>query len=318
MNTNKLHRFLVIRTDRIGDVILSTPVPSAIKCSYPGAYISMMVNPYTKQIVSGHPDIDNIILDDREKEHKGLAGLIKLARHLRFYHFDVAILLHPTFRLALLCWLAKIPVRVGTAYRAYSWLFNQKLRQHRKKSARHELDLNLDLASVIGARLNQVQFSINIPQKADENVNKILTQKGIASNQPFIVIHAGSGGSALDWPLEKFGRLANRIQTNLAVPVICTGGNKEAAIVDQVVSASKINLIRLDGLLSIKELAALLKRSSLTIANSTGPLHLAVAVGSKVIGLYCPILPCSPNRWGTLQSDGFRHPSPCRNMRNMY
>ncbi len=290
-------RFLVVRTDRIGDVVLSTPVLTAIKSSYPGAYVAMLVREYTREVVADHPDLDEVIIDDPNGCHRGF-GLWRLASQLKEHRFDVALVLHPTFRLAFLSWLAGIPVRAGSGYRAYSFLFNRKIYQHRKNSGRHELDLNLEMAAGIGATIDCVQFKFHIPNQAEAKVADLLEQNGISDSRPFVVIHPGSGGSALDWPAEKFGQLADAIQKTLEIPVVITGIKAEAELVSRVQAAAGSPVLRAQGISTIKELAALLRRASLVVANSTGPLHIAVAVGTEVIGLYCPIAPCLPERWG--------------------
>ena len=298
MIQEKYHRFLIVRTDRMGDVILSTPVLTAIKQSYPHAETTMLIRDYTKDLISGHPDLDNYLIDDDAQKGQGIFGLFKLAKKLNSKKFDVALILHPTFRLALACRLAKIPMRIGTAYRLYSFLFNNKVHRHRKNTGRHECDLNLEMAKTIGAKTEKVAFKFYIPATAFQRVENILAQNGIDENSPFVVIHPGSGGSALDWPLQKFGKLAQKIQNDVTLPVVLTGSSSEVGLVSRVQKAANNRCIRVDGELATKELAALLKRATLVIANSTGPLHLAVAVGTSVVGLYCPIVPCRPERWG--------------------
>lgn len=297
-NLKNSKRFLVIRTDRIGDVVLSTPVLTAIKHSFSDAFTAMLVRPYTRDIVSGHPDLDLILEDDNRGCHKGLSGMFALAKEIRKYKFDIVLILHPTLRLALLCWLARIPLRVGTSYRLYALLFNRKVFHHRKTSNRHELDLNLDLTRAIDADLINPKLTLFVTKTEINKIVDRLKDGGLKPNDPYIVIHPGSGGSAMDWPLQKFGELAQRIINELKYPVILTGNKAEKSIVDQVVNAAHEDLIRFDGELSIKELAALLKMAKLLITNSTGPLHMAVALETEVVGLYCPIHPCAPERWG--------------------
>ncbi len=295
MDISRIKRLLVIRTDRIGDVILSTPVLTEIKKHFDSSFTAMMLNPYTKDVVSGHPDVDKIIIDDMDGIHKGISGLKKLVTELKEYRFDAALVLHPTPRLALLCFLGGIPVRAGTGYRYYSFLFNKKIYRHRKTSGRHELDLNLEILSAVGVRPGKVAFKFFIPDKAEQKINTLLKANNITGH--FVVLHPGSGGSALDWPAESFGQLAAQIQKKLKLPVVATGSASESELID-LIEQQAPGIIRLDGQLNIKELAALLKKSSLVVANSTGPLHLAVAVGADVIGLYCTKTACGPERWG--------------------
>lgn len=291
-------RILVIRTDRIGDVVLSTPVLTALRQGFPSAFIAMMVRPYTRELVSGHPHADEILIDDSTGEHAGLSGFFRLLRLVRGRHFDTVLLLHPSFRLALLCFLAHIQRRSGTGYRAYSFLFNHRVYHHRRESGRHELDLNLDLARALGAPLDRVTFFLHIPEEARDAAASLLEQAGLSIGRGFVILHPGSGGSAMDWPLSGFAVLADRIMGELALPVVITGNKAEAQLVDRLCSLMQKQPLRLDGVLSIKELLALLSWARLLVANSTGPLHMAVAVGCPVVGLYCPLAACAPVRWG--------------------
>lgn len=291
-------RILVLRTDRIGDVVLSTPVLTALRNRFPHAHIAMLLRPYTAELVRGHPHLDELLTEERTGRHAGLAGFFRLLGELRRRRFDMALLLHPSLRLAMLCFLAGIGHRVGTGYRAYAPLFNHRIYQHRKGSGRHELDLNLDLARAVGADLAPVRFYLAIPDSARQRLRERLQLQGVPPETPFIVLHPGSGGSARDWPLSGFAALADRIQDELALTVVLTGTSAERPLVDELVQRMRTRPVRLDGQLEIKELLALLEQARVMVANSTGPLHMAVAVGCRVVGLYCPLQACAPERWG--------------------
>jgi len=289
---------LILRTDRIGDVILSTPVATALKRRYPEAKVSMMVRPYTQEILQGHPDIDEILVYDPEGEHKGGGGFLRLLGEIKERKFDLALVLHPHLRLALLLFFARVKIRIGTGYRFYSFLFNRRVYEHRKLAQKHELEYNMDVAQKAGADPREVKFKFFIPEEAKRKVNSILKTFGIADGERFIILHPGSGGSARDWPLENFSQLAKKMISELGVHVIITGERGEKSLIDRIMRPPKAKLHRCDGQLTLKELAALIQRADLVISNSTGPMHLAVALGREVLAFFCPIIPCSPKRWG--------------------
>jgi len=308
-------RILVLRTDRIGDVVLSTPVLTALRHRFPHVHIAMLLRPYTADLVRGHPHLDAVLLDDPTGRHAGLPGFFRLWREVRRGRYDTALLLHPSLRLALLCFLAGIAHRVGTGYRAYALLFNHRVYQHRKGSGRHELDLNLDLARAVGADLLSVRFYLTVSERERSRVQELLQQAGLQPGLPFIVVHPGSGGSARDWPLPHFAALADRIQEELGLTVVLTGSKAEAPLLERMCNLMRTRPVRLDGQLSIKELLALLGQARVLVANSTGPLHMGVAAGCRVVGLYCPLLVCAPERWGPYgQRDAVLLPPvpPCR------
>lgn len=293
-----LQRILVVRTDRIGDVLLSTPVLSVLREHRPTGYLSIMVNPYTCEVVDGHPALNEILVDDITGRHRGIRGFIRLIRDIRIRRFDTIIVLHPTFRLAVLGFLAGIPLRVGSGYRAYSLLFNHRIYEHRKDASQHEVDYNLHLLSGLGMSTSHAKPQITVTEAARHKMTTRLAQWGVLPHESLIVLHPGSGGSARRWPGSSFAALADQLASEADVRVILTGGTTERDLVEEVIRQMKTRPITLVGETTIKELTALLEITRLCVTNSTGPLHLAAAVGTPTVALYCPIIPCSPIRWG--------------------
>ena len=295
-----LSNILLVRTDRIGDVVLSLPCAAFLKRALPGARVTFLAREYTAPLVRLSPDVDAVVSDDPADTARALAAKLRDGR------FDAAVLLHPTARLARALWLARVPVRAGTAYRLYSFLLNRRVRQHRKYGLRHELEHNLDLIarglgleypSMNGERM-AFPPRIDIP---DALVASASARVGIPDREPYIVVHPGSGGSAMDWPLERFAELTDRIlDTEAGIPntgVVVTLGPGEEQLKGRLQQHLKSTPIWASGL-TLPELAAVLSRAALVVANSTGPLHIAAAAGTRVIGLYCPVAPCHPRRWG--------------------
>jgi len=292
MDSMNVRNILVVRTDRLGDVILTLPLLPVLKRTFPAASVYMLIKPYTAELVQGHPDLDGIIPYDDAVSFWELLAMIKSRK------FDIVIVTYPTFRLALLMFLARIPIRVATGYRWYSLLFNKRVYEHRKDAKRHEVEYNLNLAKAIGCDVSQVEFYLDIPQSAREVAKAIRKRFDISDNDTVVILHPGSGGSARDWKPKRFGELGERLVSETDANVIVTGGKGEDALVSEVMRYISHNAYPLVDELSLKELAALICSVSLFISNSTGPIHIAAAVGTPVIGLYSPIIACSPRRWG--------------------
>lgn len=293
---NSYRRILVIRTDRIGDVVLSLPVVTALRRKYPEAYLAMLIQPAVREIIENHPDLNKVLLD--EEKTAGIKGLLSLIRNLRSERFNVALVLHPTLRLAVAIAMANIPVRVGTGYRFYSFLFNQRVWEHRKNSLRHEVEYNLSLAEKLSTNVSEVTFRFPVSPAASRSVKEFLGRIGIKEKKPLILLHPGTRGSALEWSRKRFAQLADRLTKGLKAQVLVTGGKGEEAVVKEVLAETSEKVWKAVGCLNLKELAALLKMADLLIANSTGPLHIGVAVGTEVIGIFPPIIPASVRRWG--------------------
>lgn len=285
-----VRKILLVRTDRIGDVVLSLPMLPLLKKKYPTASISVLVRPYTKELVEHHSCVSEVILWDEQKSIKAFVALLKAK------HFDIAILPYPRFNLALITFLAGIPLRAGTGYRWYSFFFNKRIYEHRKDAKRHEVGYNLNLLSTLGIDLGaDPQFEFTIPDDVEKNVDTMLKADGVSQ---FVVLHAGSGGSARDWSIDRFAQLGDQLQEDLQYRVVLTGGKNDEQLVAALASKMRTVPINYSGRFSLKELGALYRRASMFVSNSTGPLHIASMVGTPVVAFYPPIIQCSPNRWG--------------------
>jgi heptosyltransferase-2 len=290
-------KILVVRTDRIGDVVLSLPIISILKSAFPSSTISFLLRSYTRELAAEQKGLDRILLYDVDHVEK---PFVRMLSELRREKFDAVVVTYPTARLAFLMYLAAIPLRVGTGYRWYSVLFNRKIYEHRKTAEKHESEYNLSLLRGLGV----TQFvasspKLVIPDEARMEAREALRTLKLGADAPLILLHPGSGGSARDWKPERFGALAEKL-TLRGNNVIVTGGPGEESLVQQVVQAAQGRALALPSPLSLKALAALIETANVFVANSTGPLHIAAAVGTPVVGFYPPILQCSSKRWGPL------------------
>jgi heptosyltransferase III len=293
----KPENLLIVRTDRIGDVVLSLPLAELVKKHFPDCQITFLLKDYTKSLVEGHPFIDDILI---LKEKKNKISLFDNIWQIKKNSYDAAIIVYPTFITSLILFLSGIHKRIGTGYRWYSLLFNYKVFEHRKNALKHELEYNVNLLKYFGiedeVNPSNVNFNLKITQREDERVRTILRVKGIDLEKPVIIIHPGSGGSAVDLPIKKFIELIDTIYENLKAEIIITGSKSEMDLCHNLFIPGKTK--NLAGLFDLGELKALINHSDIFIANSTGPLHIAAALGKYVIGFYPKIAQCSSKRWG--------------------
>jgi ADP-heptose:LPS heptosyltransferase len=214
-----LKRFLIVRTDRIGDVILTLPMAKAVKKQFPDAYIVMLIRRYTTELVEDDQNVDKILFyDDSDR----LVPFFQLVASMRAQQFDVVFHTHPRFRLALITWLARIPIRAGTGYRWYSFLFNRKIYEHRKDAKRHELEYNLNLLTTIGCTVDPasvapiLEVKIQSIQKVRDILNRIGALKILAGSvidlHSFRIRQLSSlAAGTNDFSLTKFIELLDRL-----------------------------------------------------------------------------------------------------------
>lgn len=288
-------RIVLFRTDRLGDVVLALPVVRALKARLPETRIDMVTAPAHTSLAALQPEISRVFAH----VYRGPTGLASLARVLAGSGYAMAVHLYPRPLQALAAFLARIPLRVGTAYRAYSVLFNHRVPLHRKTMTEHEAASNLKLVGFLGVAPGKPTAGIRVPDAARQRVQALLKcEAGYSERAPFVVLHPGSGGSSLTWPGDHFATLGRGLAAS-GLPVVLTGTERDRPIVDSVYRGlDRHRVVNLCGRLDLPHLAALLSESALTVSNSTGPLHLADALGRKVIGLYSRHLYASAIRWG--------------------
>jgi ADP-heptose:LPS heptosyltransferase len=291
-------RFLVIRTDRVGDVILSTPVLEAIKSHFPKSHLAMMVSSYAADVVKNNPNLDDVIIDDPENGHKGIKGFFLLLKEIKRRDFDVGILLRPTLRLSLLLFLAGIRYRIGTGYRFYQMFFNQKIYIHRKLNLRHEVNYNFDLLKPLGIAPQRISPQVYLCPEEERFAHQIWGEFKITPEDTVVVIHPGSGNSSLNLPPRRFAQVADELVEKINAKIILTGIEREKGMVDFIMNEMEHSVIDLTGRTKLRELASVLKNCDVVISNSTGPMHLAVALGTPTVAIFCPIFAAGPIRWG--------------------
>jgi len=145
-----VNNILIVRTDRIGDVVLTTPSIKALRDAFPEARISLLVAPLTKDLVDGLEGVDEVLVDDRKGEHRGLNGYRTLIRQLKSREFDLAVIYHTKKRTNLLCALAGIPRRIGYKNDKLGILLTDRLIDQRHEGKKHEAQYCLNVLARSG------------------------------------------------------------------------------------------------------------------------------------------------------------------------
>jgi ADP-heptose:LPS heptosyltransferase len=275
-------KVVIVRNDRIGDVVLTLPMAEVLKRSGE-CVIYFMGRDYTRELVEASPYIDEFINWD---ELKNLSAF-DIAKRLKQYKFDEVYMVSPGFKVSLAFFLAGVKIRTGTGYRWYSFLFNKKIFEHRKTAEKNELEYNLSMLGWQGDYNFPPDFFARIPkfEKFPLDRSKILT-----------IIHPGSGGSAADLPLEKFKELTAKLCADGRFQVYLTGSKEEIFKCETVKGESNAQILA--GTFALGELISFIKEANLFISNSTGPLHIAAAAGCFTVGFYPRVVACSAERWG--------------------
>jgi heptosyltransferase-3 len=290
-------KILISRTDRMGDLILAIPFIETLKARYPESKIQVIASDYAAPVLWNNPHIDGIIEVDRQTLQNDSQYQDTIVTRLKREEFRAVIVLFPERQVSRLFKKAEISIRIGTIGRFHFYLFNRYLRHSRKKNAKHESEYNFDFLKFFRAGPIVKTPRIYLRDEEKEKARELLKAGSIENG--FVVLHPGSGGSSYRWPLDKFIRLYDNLSKN-GISAIITGSAEEGRLIDSLSSKPTVPLKKITGETDLRILAAVLSLADLVVANSTGPLHLAAAVGTKVVGLYPADQKMSSKRWGPL------------------
>ncbi|MDD5128773.1 MAG: lipopolysaccharide heptosyltransferase II [Candidatus Omnitrophica bacterium] len=304
----KYKRILIVRTDRIGDVLLSTPVIKALRQKYPQAYISMIVSPYARDIVEANPYLDEVIIYDKDIKHKSWMRSLKFASRLRKKRFDLAVILHPTNRMHLIAFLAGIPLRLGYN-RKFGFLNNLRKKHSKQEGLRHEAEYNLDLFKELGISGNARDLFMPIKEESEEWARDLLASNGIKETDKLLAINPGASCPSKIWPADRFAQVAEILAKQYNLKILVVAGAKDIPQANMVARKLGDKALNLSGKTSLSHLASMLKRCSLFISNDSGPVHIASSLGVPVISIFGRNQPgLSPRRWGPLgKRDKYLH-----------
>jgi len=291
-------RILVVRTDRIGDVLLSTPVIKALRDRYPHAYIAVMVSPYAKDIVDDNPYLDEVIIYDKDGKHKKWHCSVKFALNLKKKKFNLAVILHPTNRVHLVTFFAGIKRRIGYE-RKLGFLLTERIKHAKQLGQKHELEYSLDLVRYLGITPQDKSIFMPIRTESEKWVEELLKQENIKETDKLLAIHPGASCPSKIWPSERFAEAADKLTEKYGFKIVVIAGPRDMRIAEMVISHMCTPTINLAGKTSVSQLASVLKRCQLFISNDSGPVHIASAVGTPVISIFGRNQKgLSPTRWG--------------------
>lgn len=288
----------LVRTDSIGDVMLSLPMAGVIKSEWPNCRVIFIGKSYTEPVIRNCKHIDSFMNVDDLRALSGKDAIIAIKEE----KIDAIVHVFPEKDIVKWAKQAAIPVRVATARRFFTFLnCNYRLWYSRKKSELHESELNikmlgsLDLASYYKTDTISNWYGFGARGKLPFELESLLNQ----SSEKKVVLHPKSKGSAVEWSVENFGILASRL-SDAGHTVFITGTEAERGLIGDEFPWEKTGVHDLTGAMSLEELILFISKCDALVAASTGPLHIAAALGIRAVGLYTPQRPMHPGRWAPL------------------
>jgi lipopolysaccharide heptosyltransferase I len=279
-------RVCIIKPSALGDVVHALPILAALRTRWPSARFAWVVNRLFRELLEGHPDLNELIVHDRTAragDFLGVAANSALFRKLRQRRFDLAIDLQGLLRSALMTAATCARVRVGLAdaREGARWFYTDLVDASRLRL--HAVERTRRVAAAFGGEMAEPQFDLAI--SADHA--RWATETLAALPTPRIILNVGARWLTKRWPPEHFAAIGRRLIAGYQAGLIAVGGAADRPLVQALLSRfAPGDVLDLSGRTNLHQLAALSARSDLFISNDTGPLHLAAAVGARVIGIY--------------------------------
>jgi heptosyltransferase-2 len=284
---NPIKKVLIIQTAFIGDVILTLPLVQEAKKRFKQAEIHFLTIPQSKNLVETHPDISHLWIFDKHKEEKSLFNLVKLARRVKKFNYDLAIVPHRSLRSALIPFFAGIPHRIGFNKSSGFFLFNKTIKYI---NSIHEIDRNLYLLGFIPDHEKQKILPEIYPTVSDrEKVQHWI--KNNVKKMNIIAFAPGSVWPTKRWPAEYWGILAKYLLP-LKFEIILIGSQADKILLPKIQEPlTNLKIRECFGKFSLRQTAYLLKKCRLLVCNDSAPTHLAVGMGTPVLTIFGPTIP---------------------------
>lgn len=276
---------LVIETGLKGELLVITPALRAIRTAYPGARITVAVTPGSAPVLVGNPNVDRLLALSK-RERAGFFGLLRVASWIRAKRFDVAFVLHTSFRSALAAAMGAVPVRAGLSSEGRGFLLTHRTPRDR---AAYEVDEHLKVLDLLDVPSAGRELELHLTEEERDAGRSLLA--GGADEGPLVVLHPGASREIRRWPAERFAELGAMLSSQEGAAVVFAFGPRERALAERVERWSADEGLPKPVTVfpeTVRILGAVFERALVVVTNNTGPMHVAAAVGVPGVFIHGP------------------------------
>lgn len=281
----------------IGDLVMATPALRVLRDTFPKARIHFLGGSKTIEVFQNFPYIDKIIIFDTVKiKNSFFRGIFKTFRQiwfLRNQRYDALFVLQPQLsflaavRMGLFILCLGIPERFGRNTDGRGFFLTKSIKEI-SSSNKHEVERMLEIIRLSGVVGKTYNPAICILQSDQDTVSKLLNYNGVSKLDFLIAFAPGFGKLTRSWYPERWSQLGDRLIDRYNAKILLIGGVKEIELATQISGLMKKSTIITAGKTTISQTASLLQRCQLVVSNDSGPMHLAAAVGAKIVALFGP------------------------------
>lgn len=277
-----------------------TPMVRELKRTFPDSYIATLTQPSTSVIFDNNPYVDKTITDDLKKE--SFRDVVRQIKECKFTH---GLMVFPTERAAYQMFLGRVKKRYMTGFRLYSAItFIRGVSRNNYTPLRHEADYCMDLARRIGVKTQNIQPEIFVSEEEKKKNLEFLKNKNIPADLFKIIIHTGSGKSSPNWTEKRYMELINMILEKFKTTdfrIILTALEMSEKFLSGISILKERRIVNIsEDVKSLRSFICTISNADLIFSSSTGPIHIADALGIKCIGIFCRRTVTSSKHWGVL------------------
>ncbi len=292
-------RILIVRTDRVGDVVMITPMIRELRKKYPDAYIATLTQPNTANILVNNPYLDKIITDDLTKEN-----FYKVVKEIRSGKFTDGLMVYPTARASYQMLLGGVKNRICEGHRLYEVITGMRsVDRNNYSPLKHEADYCMDLARKIGVKTENIDPEIYVTDGESKEAFEFLKKAGVEKEDYKLILHTGSLGSAPNWSEQKYLELIKEIMLlkTPGIKILLSAMEMSEKFIKSAKALDNKKIVNISKEIGgLREFIKVISVADLVVGNSTGPLHIADALNRKCIGINCHRPMNSVQYWGII------------------
>lgn len=273
LQRDQIRRILLITLTNVGDIVLTTPVVSALKKELPHARLDIMVGPHGKDMFIKDPRIFKVVVYDK---HIPMAHKRRLVQKLKRTHYDLVVDLKNTL----------FPMLIGSRYRTSPI-------QVAPKDVVHKKDFHLWKLKFLGMETRGAELSIHVSQEDMAHIDKLLSS--LDRKKRIVVVSPTAKSLIKRWSKKGFADLSDRLIEDFGVEIVMIGDVRDREVIDEIIKKMDGAPLNLAGYTTIPQLAYLLGISRLLITNDSAPMHVGYAAGTNVLAIFGPT---DPNKYG--------------------
>jgi heptosyltransferase-2 len=285
-----VQRILVRSTNWVGDAVMSIPALEALRARFPRAEIVLLSKPWVSELFFRHPAVNRQIIYKPKSEHRGATGFMKLVGEIRAEQFDTAVLFQNAFQAAWMASLARIPLRIGYNRDNRGFLLHDAIEPPLPAAYGHQANYYLQLlfrAGMIAKPAPVQEIRIRLTDEEKTWALRKLDALGLGGQRFLIGLAPGAAfGPAKRWLPERFAGLADRLIGALSADVLIFGSAAERPLAEEIAGSMKHTPTIVAGETSLRQLLSLMAGCRLIVANDSGPMHLAAAMGIPLVAIF--------------------------------